>query len=46
MNGTHDTNETGTLDEGGELDPREAAELVEQTTIRLGASSSPHRRWW
>lgn len=34
MNGTRDTDETGTLDDGGELDPRQAALLVEQTAIR------------
>ncbi len=34
MNGTHDTDESGTIDEGGELDPRQAAALVEQTTIQ------------
>jgi hypothetical protein len=33
MNQTHNTDETGTIDEGGELDPREAALIVEQTAI-------------
>ena len=31
MNGSHDTDETETPDAGGELDPREAATLLEQT---------------
>jgi hypothetical protein len=31
MNGTHDTDETETADAGGELDPRAAAALFEQT---------------
>ncbi len=32
MNGTIDTDDTATADEGGGLDPREAAKLLEQTT--------------
>ena len=31
MNETHDTNETATADDGGGLDPRAAAALIEQT---------------
>ena len=31
MNGTHDIDDTATADEGGGLDPREAARLLEQT---------------
>ncbi len=31
MNETHDTDETATADDGGGLDPREAAALIEQT---------------
>jgi hypothetical protein len=31
MNGTHDTNETATADEGDGLDPRDAAKLLEHT---------------
>jgi hypothetical protein len=33
MNGTHDTDRAG-IDDGGTLDPRQAAELIEQTAIR------------
>jgi hypothetical protein len=41
MNGTHDTDETGTVDGGGELDPREAALLVEQTAIQARRQFEP-----
>jgi len=41
MNGSHDTDETGTIDEGGELDPRQAAALVEQTTIQARRQFAP-----
>jgi hypothetical protein len=34
MSEEHDTSETATADEGEELDPRAAAELLEQTTTR------------
>jgi hypothetical protein len=34
MNEDHDMNETATVDEGGEFDPRAAAALLEQTTKR------------
>jgi hypothetical protein len=34
MNEEHDMNETATVDEGGEFDPRAAAALLEQTTRR------------
>lgn len=34
MNGRDDTDETAAVDEGGELDPREAAALLEQATRR------------
>lgn len=34
MNGTRDTNRTDTTDDGGELDPRQAATLLAQTRLR------------
>ena len=34
MSERNDTDETATADEGGGLDPREAATLLEQTTRR------------
>jgi hypothetical protein len=40
MNGTHDTDETGTVDDGG-LDPREAATLIEQTTRQARRRFAP-----
>jgi hypothetical protein len=40
MNGTHDT-ETGTVDDGSELDPREAARIVEQTAISARRQFEP-----
>jgi hypothetical protein len=41
MNGTRDTDETGTLDDDGELDPRQAALLVEQTAIQARRQFEP-----
>jgi hypothetical protein len=41
MNGTHDTDDTATVDEGGELDPREAALIVEQTAIQARRQFDP-----
>jgi hypothetical protein len=40
MNETHDT-DTGTVDEGGELDPRQAALLVEQTALAARRQFEP-----
>jgi hypothetical protein len=41
MDGTHATEETGTLDEGGELDPREAALIVERTAFQARRQFDP-----
>jgi hypothetical protein len=41
MNGTRDTDETGTLDDDGELDPRQAALLVERTAIQARRQFEP-----
>ena len=44
MNGTHDTDQAGIVDDDGDLDPRQAAALIEQTAInarREFDSSSP-----
>jgi hypothetical protein len=41
MNGTHDKEETETVDDGGELDPREAALIVEQTAITARRQFEP-----
>ena len=41
MNGTHDTDQTGTIDDGGELDPREAALILEQTEISARRQFEP-----
>lgn len=41
MNGIHDTDQTGTVDEGGALDPREAALLVEQTAMTARRQFEP-----
>jgi hypothetical protein len=41
MNGAHDTDEAATVDEGGELDPREAALIVEQTAIQARRQFEP-----
>ncbi|HEY2044049.1 MAG TPA: hypothetical protein VGH11_15335 [Jatrophihabitans sp.] len=41
MNGTHGTGEAGTVDEGGELDPREAALIVKQTAIQARRQFEP-----
>ncbi len=41
MNGTRDMDEAGTVDEGGELDPRQAALLVEQTAVRARRQFEP-----
>jgi hypothetical protein len=40
MNETHDT-ETGTVDDGGELDPREAALILEQSAIAARRQFEP-----
>jgi hypothetical protein len=40
MNGTHDT-ETGIVDDGGELDPREAVLIVERTAIAARRQFEP-----
>jgi hypothetical protein len=44
MNETHDTNETATADNGGELDPQEAATLLEQTKRQAQRKFDPKRR--
>jgi hypothetical protein len=43
MNGTDDTDRAGIVEDGGELDPRQAAALIEQTAInaRRQFNSSP-----
>jgi hypothetical protein len=41
MNGTHNTDKTWTGDEGGELDPREAAQIIEQTAIQARRQFEP-----
>jgi hypothetical protein len=41
MDGTHETEERGTIDEGGELDPTEAALIVEQTAIAARRQFDP-----
>ena len=41
MNGTHHTDKTRTGDEGGELDPREAAQIIEQTAIQARRQFEP-----
>src|ERR1700680_1029596 len=43
MNETRDTNETATADDGGELDPRQAARLLEQTKRDAQRQFSIHR---
>jgi hypothetical protein len=40
MNGTHDTG-TGTVDEGGELDPRQAALIIEQSAMAARRQFEP-----
>jgi hypothetical protein len=42
MNGTRDTNETTTADNGGGLDPREAAALIEQTERQARRQFDPN----
>lgn len=44
MNGTRDTNHTGTTG-GGELDPRQAATLLEQTRLRARRQFEPSPPW-
>ncbi len=34
MNGTHDTDQPGLVDDGGDLDPRHASEIIEHTANR------------
>jgi hypothetical protein len=41
MNGTHESEQTGTVDDGGELDPREAALILEQTAITARRQFEP-----
>lgn len=41
MNGTHDADQAGSADEGGELDPQQAAVLLEQTAIRARRQFEP-----
>jgi hypothetical protein len=41
MNATHDTDDSRTGDEGGELDPREAARIIEQTAIHARRQFEP-----
>jgi hypothetical protein len=41
MNGIHDTSETESADAGGALDPREAALIVEQTSIQARRQFDP-----
>jgi hypothetical protein len=45
MNGTRDTNQAGTADNGGELDPRQAAALLEQTRLRARRQLEPYPPW-
>jgi hypothetical protein len=41
MNGTQDTDKSPTPDEGGELDPRDAARIIEQTAIQARRQFEP-----
>jgi hypothetical protein len=41
MNGTYDTGQSGDADEGGDLDPRRAAAIIEQTAIRARRQFDP-----
>ena len=43
MNGTSDMDQTGTVDRGNGLDPREAAALVEQTTRQARREFEPQK---
>jgi hypothetical protein len=45
MNGTRNTNKAGTPGEGGGLDPREAATLLEQTTLQVRRRLQPSPPW-
>jgi hypothetical protein len=45
MNGTRDTDQTGGADNGGELDPRQAATLLEQTTQQARRRLEPYPPW-
>ena len=45
MNGTRDTSRAGTADEGGGLDPREAATLLEQTRLQARRQLEPYPPW-
>jgi hypothetical protein len=45
MNGTRDTSRAGTAGEGGGLDPREAATLLEQTRLRARRQFEPNPPW-
>jgi hypothetical protein len=41
MNGTRDPDQSGIADEGEDLDPRQAAEIIEQTAIRARRQFEP-----
>jgi hypothetical protein len=41
MNGTNDTDRAGTVDDSGDLDPREAALIVEQTAVEARRQFEP-----
>ena len=45
MNGTRDTNHTGTTDDGRHLDPRQAATLLEQTRRQARRQFEPSPPW-
>jgi hypothetical protein len=45
MNGTRDINHTATTDGGDELDPRQAATLLEQTRLRARRQFEPSPPW-
>jgi hypothetical protein len=45
MNGTRDTNHTGTTDGGDQLDPRQAATLLEQTRRQARRQFEPSPPW-
>src|SRR2546430_5427058 len=45
MNGARDTGQTETADDGGGLDPQEAATLLERTRLRARRQLEPSRPW-